>query len=113
LGISNNSFLIHSQGCSSFVSNYLDLSFIESPVGMSTSVASGIKNVLPDSLVFTYQGEGDVLSYGLSELIHLAHRSERITVIMINNLVMAQSGGQMSLTSLPGQITETTPFGKS
>lgn len=104
---------VNTQGCSSFISNYMNMDFIEAPPGFAPSIASGIKNVHPDKIVITYQGDGDLLSYGMNELINLATKGEKITVILVNNLVMAQTGGQMSPTSLVGQITETTPYGKS
>lgn len=104
---------VNTQGCSSFISDYMNIDFIEAPPGFAPSIASGIKNVHPDKIVFTYQGDGDLLSYGMNELINLANKGEKITVILVNNLVMAQTGGQMSPTSMVGQITETSPFGKS
>lgn len=104
---------VNSQGCGSFVSDYMNLDFVEAPLGLAIPVAVGIKNVQPEKNVITYQGDGDILSFGLNELIHSASRGDKITVIMINNLVMAQSGGQMSSTSLLGQVTDTTPYGRS
>lgn len=104
---------INSQGCGSFISDYMNMDFIEAPVGLSIPVAAGIKKVQPDKTILTYQGDGDIVSFGLNELIHAASKGEKITVIMINNLVMAQTGGQMSSTSLLGQITDTTPYGRS
>lgn len=104
---------VNSQGCGSFVSDYMNLDFVEAPLGLSIPVAVGIKNTQPDKSVITYQGDGDLLSFGLSELMHSATRGDKITVIMINNLVMGQTGGQMSSTSLIGQVTDTTPYGRS
>ncbi len=104
---------VNSQGCGSFISDYMNIDFIEAPLGLSIPVASGIKKVQPDKIVLTYQGDGDTVSFGLNELIHAGSKGEKITVIMINNLVMAQTGGQMSSTSLVGQVTDTTPYGRS
>jgi 2-oxoglutarate ferredoxin oxidoreductase subunit beta len=104
---------VNTHGCSSFISDYMNMDFIEAPPGFAPSIASGIKNVNPDKLVITYQGDGDLLSFGMSELIHCASKGEKITVILINNLVMAQTGGQISPLSLVGQVTETSPYGRS
>lgn len=104
---------VNSQGCGSFAPDYINLDFVEAPPGLAPSVARGIKYVFPDKMLFTYQGDGDLLSYGIGDLIHAASKGEKITVILVNNLVMAQSGGQMSPTTLVGQITETTPYGRS
>lgn len=104
---------VNSQGCGSFISDYMNMDFIEAPIGLAIPVAAGIKKVNPDKSVITYQGDGDIVSFGLNELIHAASKGEKITVIMINNLVMAQTGGQMSSTSLVGQLTDTTPYGRS
>lgn len=113
LKLRENVIGINSQGCGSFVSDYMNMDFIEAPTGLAVPVATGIKNVHPDKVLLTYQGDGDILSFGMNELIHAASKGEKITVIMINNLVMAQSGGQMSSTSLVGQVTDTTPYGRS
>jgi 2-oxoglutarate ferredoxin oxidoreductase subunit beta len=113
LKLRKNIIGVNSQGCGSFVSDYMNLDFVEAPVGLAIPVAIGIKNVQPEKSVITYQGDGDILSFGLNELMHSASRGDKITVIMINNLVMAQSGGQMSSTSLLGQVTDTTPYGRS
>lgn len=104
---------VNSQGCGSFISDYMNMDFVEAPIGLAIPVAAGIKKVHPDKSVITYQGDGDIVSFGLNELIHAASKGEKITVIMINNLVMAQTGGQMSSTSLVGQLTDTTPYGRS
>ncbi len=113
MGIREKTIGVNTQGCGSFVSDYMNMDFIEAPPGLAPSVAVGIKHVLPDRVLLTYQGDGDLLSFGLSELVHTASKGEKITVILINNLVMAQSGGQMSPTTIIGQVTETTPYGRS
>lgn len=113
MGLREQVIGVNSQGCGSFVSDYMNFDFIQSPLGLAPSVATGIKNVHPDKVLLTYQGDGDLLSFGMSDLIHAASRGEKITVFLINNLVMAQTGGQMSPTSVVGQITDTTPYGRS
>lgn len=113
LKLRENTIGINSQGCGSFISDYMNLDFVEAPLGLAIPVAVGIKNTQPDKNIITYQGDGDLLSFGLSELMHSATRGDKITVVMINNLVMGQTGGQMSSTSLIGQITDTTPYGRS
>jgi len=113
LDIRSDCIGVNSSRCSSFISDYMNLDFVEAPLGHSISVARGIKNVHSDKVIFTYQEEGDLLDSGMNELIHSANIGENITVIMVNNLVNTQSGGQMSSTTLVGQITETTPYGRS
>jgi 2-oxoglutarate ferredoxin oxidoreductase subunit beta len=113
MGIREKTIGVNTQGCGSFISDYMNLDFVEAPPGLSPSVATGIKHVYPDRVLLTYQGDGDLLSFGISDLLHAASKGEKITVILINNLVMAQSGGQMSPTTLIGQVTDTTPYGRS
>ena len=113
LDLREKTIMVTSQGCSSFVHEYLDLDFIEAPSGLATSVATGLKKVYPEKIIITYQGDGDLLCSGMSDLIHTSSRGEKITTLLINNLNMANLRGYMTPTSLVGQITKTTPYGRS
>lgn len=99
-------------GCSVFAYNYFDFDFVEAAHGRAPAMATGIKRVLSDRIVFTYQGDGDLASIGMAEIIHAAARGENITVIFINNAIFGMTGGQMSPTSLPGQRTTSSPTGR-
>lgn len=100
-------------GCSVMLYDYFDVDTIESAHGRALAVATGMKRANPALFVFTYQGDGDLASIGMCETIHTANRGEKITVIFINNAVYGMTGGQMAPTTLPGQKTTTTPFGRS
>jgi 2-oxoglutarate ferredoxin oxidoreductase subunit beta len=99
-------------GCSVFAYDYFDCDFQQAAHGRAPAVATGIKRVLPDRVVFTYQGDGDLASIGIAEVIHAAARRENITVIFINNAIYGMTGGQMAPTTLPGQVTTTSPSGR-
>lgn len=99
-------------GCSVFAYNYFDCDFVEAAHGRAPAMATGIKRVLPDRTVFTYQGDGDLASIGMAEIIHAAARGESITVIFINNAIYGMTGGQMAPTTLPGQKTTSSPGGR-
>lgn len=99
-------------GCSVFIYNYMDIDMYQAAHGRAPAVATGIKRVLTDRLVFTYQGDGDAAAIGTGELVHAAARGEKITVIFINNAIYAMTGGQMAPTTLLGQKTTTTPLGR-
>jgi 2-oxoglutarate/2-oxoacid ferredoxin oxidoreductase subunit beta len=99
-------------GCSVFAYNYFDCDFVEAAHGRAPAMATGIKRVLPDRFVFTYQGDGDLASIGMGEIIHSAIRGENITVIFINNAIYGMTGGQMAPTTLPGQKTTSSPYGR-
>lgn len=100
-------------GCSEHMGTYFDTPFVMAAAGQAPAVAAGLKRSRPERLVFTYQGDGDLAARGLDVLMSTASRQESITVICLNNLVMAGSGGQMSPTSLTGQITTSTRLGRS
>ena len=85
---------------------------IEAAHGRAPAVATGVKRSLPDHIVFTYQGDGDLASIGMAETVHAATRNENITIIFINNAIYGMTGGQMAPTSLPGQVTQTSPYGR-
>lgn len=112
LGLVDNTILVGSIGCSVFIYNYLSLDAIESPHGRAPAVATGIKRARPDKIVFTYQGDGDLASIGMAEIMHCANRGENITTIFVNNTVYGMTGGQMAPTTLVGQKTTTSPAGR-
>lgn len=99
-------------GCSVFAYNYFDCDFVEAAHGRAPAMATGIKRVLPDNIVFTYQGDGDLASIGMAEIVHAAARGENITVIFINNANYGMTGGQLAPTTLPGQKTTSSPLGR-
>ncbi|HEX7363773.1 MAG TPA: thiamine pyrophosphate-dependent enzyme [Dehalococcoidia bacterium] len=100
-------------GCAVFAYYYFDVDMAESAHGRGAAVATGIKRAFPESIVFTYQGDGDLAAIGTAETIHAANRRENITSIFINNAVYGMTGGQMAPTTLLGQKTTTTPYGRS
>lgn len=99
-------------GCSVFAYNYFDCDFVEAAHGRAPAMATGIKRVLPERIVFTYQGDGDLASIGMAEIMHAAARGENITVIFINNAIYGMTGGQMAPTTLPGMRTTSSPAGR-
>lgn len=99
-------------GCSIFSYNYFNVDMIESAHGRAPAVATGVKRVHPDKTVFTYQGDGDLASIGTAEIVHAAHRGEKITTIFVNNAIYGMTGGQMAPTSLQGQKVTTAPNGR-
>ena len=103
---------VASVGCSVFAYNYFDCDFVEAAHGRAPAMATGIKRVLPERVVFTYQGDGDLASIGMAEIVHAAARGENITVIFINNANYGMTGGQMAPTTLPGQKTTSSPLGR-
>ncbi len=103
---------VASVGCSVFIYNYIDCDFVEAAHGRAPAMATGIKRVLPDRIVFTYQGDGDLASIGMAEIVHAAARGENITAIFINNANYGMTGGQMAPTTLPGQKTTSSPTGR-
>jgi 2-oxoglutarate ferredoxin oxidoreductase subunit beta len=103
---------VASVGCSVFAYNYFDCDFVEAAHGRAPAMATGVKRVLPERIVFTYQGDGDLASIGMAEIVHAAARGENITVIFINNANYGMTGGQMAPTTLPGQKTSSSPYGR-
>ena len=99
-------------GCAVFAYNYINTDFVEAAHGRAPAMATGIKRVLPDRIVFTYQGDGDLASIGMAETVHAAARGENITVIFINNAIYGMTGGQMAPTTLPGMKTTSSPNGR-
>jgi len=100
-------------GCSVLAYNYFNLDMTVAAHGRAPAVATGLKRANPESIVFTYQGDGDLASIGMAEAVHAAARNENITVIFVNNAVYGMTGGQMAPTSLPGQLTQTSPYGRN
>lgn len=99
-------------GCAVFAYNYFNTDFVEAPHGRAPAMATGIKRVLPDRIVFTYQGDGDLASIGMGEIVHAAARGENVTVIFLNNANFGMTGGQMAPTTLPGMKTSSSPLGR-
>lgn len=112
LGILDQTIGIASVGCSVYSYEYFNCDFQQAAHGRALAVATGVKRVLPDNIVFTYQGDGDLASMGIAETIHAANRGENITVIFANNAIYGMTGGQMAPTTLPGQITTTSQDGR-
>jgi 2-oxoglutarate/2-oxoacid ferredoxin oxidoreductase subunit beta len=112
MNIRDNTIGVAPVGCSVFAYNYFDCDFVEAAHGRAPAMATGIKRVLPDRTVFTYQGDGDLASIGMAEIMHAAARGENITVIFINNAIYGMTGGQMAPTTLPGQKTTSSPLGR-
>ena len=100
-------------GCAVLAYNYFNFDFQEAAHGRAPAMATGIKRVRPDLVVFTYQGDGDLASIGMGEIVHAANRGEKFTVIFVNNAVYGMTGGQMAPTTMPGQRTTTSPFGRN
>lgn len=112
LGIEGKTIGVAPVGCSVFAYNYFACDMMEAAHGRATAVATGIKRSLPENVVFTYQGDGDLASIGLCETVSTAARGENITVIFVNNAIYGMTGGQMAPTSLVGQVTQTSPYGR-
>ena len=112
LGIEGRTVGIAPVGCAVFAYNYFNCDMIEAAHGRAPAVATGVKRALPDNIVFTYQGDGDLASIGMAETVHSATRGENITIIFVNNAIYGMTGGQMAPTSLPGQVTQTSPYGR-
>lgn len=100
-------------GCAVLAYDYLDVDMVEAPHGRATAVATGIKRVRPENLVFSYQGDGDLAAIGTAEAVHVANRGELITVFFVNNAVYGMTGGQMAPTTVLGQKTTTSPAGRN
>ena len=112
LGVGETAIGIAPVGCAVFAYNYFNCDMMEAAHGRAPACATGAKRVHPDKVVFTYQGDGDLASIGAAEIVHAAARGEKITTIFVNNAIYGMTGGQMAPTSLPGQITTTSPYGR-
>jgi 2-oxoglutarate ferredoxin oxidoreductase subunit beta len=112
LGIRGRTVGIAPVGCAVLAYNYFNCDFQEAAHGRAPAMATGIKRVRPDLMVFTYQGDGDLASIGMGEIIHAANRGEKFTTIFVNNAIYGMTGGQMAPTTMPDQRTSTSPFGR-
>lgn len=112
LGIRDRTVGIAPVGCAVLAYNYFTCDFQEAAHGRAPAMATGVKRVRPDLVVFTYQGDGDLASIGLAEIIHAANRGEKFTTIFVNNAVYGMTGGQMAPTTMPDQRTTTSPYGR-
>lgn len=112
LNILDNTIGVSPVGCAVMNYEFFNCDMQQASHGRAPAVATGIKRVLPEKIVFTYQGDGDLASIGMAEIVHAAHRSENITVIFVNNAIYGMTGGQMAPTSLIGQVTTTSPYGR-
>ena len=112
LGIEGRTVGVASVGCSVMSYDYFACDMVQAPHGRAPAVATGLKRAIPENVVFTYQGDGDLAAIGTAETVHAATRGENITVIFVNNAIYGMTGGQMAPTSLPGQVTQTTPYGR-
>ncbi len=112
LGIEGRTIGIAPVGCSVMAYNYFTVDMVQAAHGRAPAVATGVKRADPSKIVFTYQGDGDLASIGTCETVHAAARGENITIIFVNNAIYGMTGGQMAPTSLPGQITQTSPYGR-
>jgi len=112
LGIRENTIGVAPVGCSALAYNYIKTDFVVAAHGRAPAMATGIKRVKPDKIVFTYQGDGDLAAIGTAEIIHAANRGEQLTTVFINNAIYGMTGGQMAPTTLPGMVTTSTPLGR-
>lgn len=112
MGIEGDTIGVAPVGCAVMSYDYFNCDMIEAAHGRAPATATGVKRALPDKFVFTYQGDGDCAAIGTAETVHAATRGENIVVIFVNNAIYGMTGGQMAPTSLPGQVTQTTPYGR-
>lgn len=112
LGIEGRTVGVAPVGCSVMAYNYFRCDMVEAAHGRAPAVATGLKRAEPGNIIFTYQGDGDLASIGTAETVHSATRNENITIIFINNAIYGMTGGQMAPTTLPGQVTQTSPYGR-
>jgi 2-oxoglutarate ferredoxin oxidoreductase subunit beta len=112
LGVRERAVGVAPVGCSVLAYNYFNVDFMEAAHGRAPALATGFKRCRPDMIVFTYQGDGDLASIGMGEIVHAANRGEKFTTIFVNNAIYGMTGGQMAPTTMPGQKTTTTPAGR-
>lgn len=113
MGMEDKAVGIAPVGCAVFAYNYFNCDMMEAAHGRAPAVATGIKRTCPEDFVFTYQGDGDLASIGTAEIVHAAARGEKITAIFVNNAIYGMTGGQMAPTTLVGQVTTTSPYGRN
>jgi 2-oxoglutarate ferredoxin oxidoreductase subunit beta len=112
LGLADRTIGVAPVGCAVLAFNYFNLDFMQAAHGRAPAVATGIKRGRPDVIVFTYQGDGDLASIGMAEIVHAANRGEKFTVVFVNNAIYGMTGGQMAPTTMPNQVTTTSPKGR-
>ena len=112
LGVTGKAVGVAPVGCAVMAYNYFACDMVEAAHGRAPAVATGLKRCMPENVIFTYQGDGDLASIGMAETVHSATRNENITIIFVNNAIYGMTGGQMAPTSLPGQVTQTSPYGR-
>ncbi|MHB1016696.1 MAG: thiamine pyrophosphate-dependent enzyme [Coriobacteriia bacterium] len=113
LGIEGTTVGIAPVGCSVLAYEFFGCDMVQAAHGRAPAVATGLKRAMPENVVFAYQGDGDLASIGMAETVHAATRGEKITIIFINNAIYGMTGGQLAPTSLPNQVTQTSPFGRN
>jgi 2-oxoglutarate ferredoxin oxidoreductase subunit beta len=112
MGLAERAIAVSSIGCSVFLYDYYKVDCVEAPHGRAPAAATGVKRARPDNFVFTYQGDGDLASIGMAEIMHCANRGERVSTVFVNNTVYGMTGGQMAPTTMVGQKTTTCPGGR-
>ena len=112
LGIEGKTVGVAPVGCAVMAYDYFACDMVEAAHGRAPAVATGLKRAMPENIIFTYQGDGDLASIGMAETVHAATRNENITIIFVTNAIYGMTGGQMAPTSLPGQVTQTSPYGR-
>jgi len=112
LGVLGRTIGVAPVGCSVMAYKYFNCDFVQAAHGRAPAVATGVKRASPDSIVFTYQGDGDLAAIGTAETVHAAARRENITVFFVNNAIYGMTGGQMAPTTMPSQTTQTSPYGR-
>ncbi len=112
LGVEGKTVGVAPVGCAVMAYDYFACDMVEAAHGRAPAVATGLKRCMPENVIFTYQGDGDLASIGMAETVHAATRNENITIIFVNNAIYGMTGGQMAPTSLPGQVTQTSPYGR-
>lgn len=113
MGIEEKTIGVSPVGCAVFAYNYIDIDWIEAAHGRAPAIATAVKRLNPDKMVFTYQGDGDLAAIGTAETIHACNRGENIVIIFINNAIYGMTGGQMAPTTLEGMVTSTCPYGRN
>jgi len=112
LGILDRTIGIAPVGCAVLAYDWFNCDFVQAPHGRAPAVATGIRRANKDAIIFTYQGDGDLAAIGTAETVHVATRGENLVIIFVNNAIYGMTGGQMAPTTLPGQKTQTSPYGR-
>ncbi len=112
MGLLDKTIGVAPVGCTVLNYNFFNFDVVQAPHGRAPAVATGIKRAVPDKFVYTYQGDGDLAAIGTAETVHAAARGENISIVFVNNAIYGMTGGQMAPTTMPGQVTQTTPYGR-